>query len=254
LSQKLSLVLNREVGWDGRASLGSERIMVDTGLLDTLVKLASFGASGISIFAVFWIGWVLWHRAASANPEEHKTLRYFMGAGVGMCLIIAVISAATGIANARSDEKSTLELEAKNRELEAKNRDLSEKTSRLGIEIFTLRKALNSAQPQISIVAHPSAYVKANGTVCLNLSWTWYVPSDNIEYIWTAGAGDFKPSWRTKFPKAKWVAPEDVVQPIEIKVTAIDNSTGEPLGEGKPTKIGIVPGITGQPELPSRNC
>jgi hypothetical protein len=32
---------------------------MDPGLLDTLVRLASLGASGISIFAIFWIGWLI---------------------------------------------------------------------------------------------------------------------------------------------------------------------------------------------------
>jgi hypothetical protein len=53
--------------------------MVDTELLNTLVKLATLGASGISIFAIFWIGWLLYRKAGSGNLEEHKTLRYFMG-------------------------------------------------------------------------------------------------------------------------------------------------------------------------------
>ncbi len=69
---------------------------MDTGLLDTLVKLASIGASGICIFAIFWIGWLILQLPAGADPERHKTLRFFMVISVA----IAVISAATGILNA----------------------------------------------------------------------------------------------------------------------------------------------------------
>lgn len=69
---------------------------MDAGLLDTLVKLASLGASGICIFAIFWVGWLFQNLPEKADSQRHKTLRTFMGMNIG----IAVISAVTGIANA----------------------------------------------------------------------------------------------------------------------------------------------------------
>jgi hypothetical protein len=62
-------------------------------LLETLVKLASLGTSGICIFAIFWIGWLV---KKPTSLSHYRTLRFYMIA----CIIIAVISAASGILNA----------------------------------------------------------------------------------------------------------------------------------------------------------
>lgn len=69
---------------------------MDSALLDTLVKLASLGASGVCIFSIFWVGWLLLRLPPDASPDRHKTLRFFMG----LCGFVAVISAASGVANA----------------------------------------------------------------------------------------------------------------------------------------------------------
>ena len=66
-----------------------------TELLDTLVRLASLGASGISIFVIFWIGWLLLRLPSGADRERHKTLRLFML----VCFGIALIAGGTGLAN-----------------------------------------------------------------------------------------------------------------------------------------------------------
>ena len=70
---------------------------MDAGLLDTLVKLAALGTSGVCIFAIFWIGWLILHLPEGATPERHKTLRMFMI----ITVIIAVISGAVGFVNAK---------------------------------------------------------------------------------------------------------------------------------------------------------
>jgi hypothetical protein len=200
--------------------------MIDTGLLSTLVKLASIGASGISIFAIFWIGWLLHQRADSDNPEAHKTLRYFMG----MCLIIAIIAAASGITNIILDVKRISELEAE----------------------------LNAIRPSIKILTHPSTNVKPNGEVCLIATWTEKgTISNNIEYNWRADDGNFEPSVITKTNRAKWIAPTDIPPTIiKINVTAVDARTGQYIGVGEETRIGIISlNVEGQPNLPSLgNC
>lgn len=84
-------------------------------LLDTLVRLASLGASGISIFAIFWIGWLLLRLPSDADRERHKTLRFFML----VCFGIALISGGTGLANVmfKADKISKLNLKiTENRE------------------------------------------------------------------------------------------------------------------------------------------
>ena len=66
------------------------------GILDTLVKLASLGASGVCVLAIFWVGWLISKVPPDANANTHKTMRMYMG----MTIMIAVIAFASGIANA----------------------------------------------------------------------------------------------------------------------------------------------------------
>ncbi len=82
--------------------------MPDAGFLDGLVKLASLGASGICIFSIFWIGWLISRLPEKSDPQRHKTLRLFMGT----CIIIAIIAAATGIANAMFNADAIAAVEA----------------------------------------------------------------------------------------------------------------------------------------------
>lgn len=81
--------------------------MLSNALLDTLVKLASLGTSGICIFAIFWIGWLILNPPSTPDKERHKTLRFFMI----ICAVIAVISAVTGITNAKFNADKISELE-----------------------------------------------------------------------------------------------------------------------------------------------
>ncbi len=66
-------------------------------LLDTLVRLASLGASGVCIFSIFWAGWLTMRLPAQADPERHKTLRFFMV----ICVLIASVSAGSGFLNVK---------------------------------------------------------------------------------------------------------------------------------------------------------
>jgi hypothetical protein len=65
--------------------------MLSPDLLESLVKLASAGTSGICIFAVFWTGFTLIRLPNDASKNRHVSLRYFMG----MCLFVSLISAGT---------------------------------------------------------------------------------------------------------------------------------------------------------------
>ena len=68
--------------------------MPDTGqLMDTLVKLASLGTSGVCIFAIFWIGWLISRPEVSRSAERQRTLRSFMV----FCIAILVVSAGGGV-------------------------------------------------------------------------------------------------------------------------------------------------------------
>ena len=82
--------------------------MPDTGFLDELVKLASLGASGISIFAIFWIGWLLAHPPANVNKGWNRLAEIFIGA----CILLALISGASGIANAWFNRETINQLQS----------------------------------------------------------------------------------------------------------------------------------------------
>jgi formate hydrogenlyase subunit 3/multisubunit Na+/H+ antiporter MnhD subunit len=69
--------------------------MPDAPMLDTLIKLAALGTSGVCILAIFWAGWTI-QKTTRAGEQAQKTVRTFMLAAVG----IAVISAASGALNA----------------------------------------------------------------------------------------------------------------------------------------------------------
>ena len=65
-------------------------------MLDTLVKLASLGASGVCVLAIFWVGWLISKMTEADGKEKHTTVRLYMA----MTIAIAVIAFASGIANA----------------------------------------------------------------------------------------------------------------------------------------------------------
>ena len=82
---------------------------MDTLLLETLVKLASLGASGISIFAIFWIGWLISRTPSDAGAERHRTMRLFMV----MCVAVAIIAGVTGYMSAQFKSGTVEELTGK---------------------------------------------------------------------------------------------------------------------------------------------
>ena len=82
---------------------------MDSSLLETLVKLASLGASGISIFAIFWIGWLISRTPSDAGAERHRTMRLFMA----MCVAIAIIAGITGYLSAQFKSGTVEELMTK---------------------------------------------------------------------------------------------------------------------------------------------
>jgi hypothetical protein len=88
---------------------------MDAGLLDTLVKLASLGASGVCIFAIFWIGWLILRLPAKVNLEKHKTLRMFMI----VVVLIALISGVSGLVNAKFNADEIAALRQENQAIRA---------------------------------------------------------------------------------------------------------------------------------------
>ena len=64
--------------------------------LDTLVKLANLGTSGICVLAIAWGGFQFQKIPNDAPPIRYETLKSFFN----LCILIAVISAATGLLSA----------------------------------------------------------------------------------------------------------------------------------------------------------
>jgi hypothetical protein len=97
-------------------------------LLDTLVKLASLGASGVCVLAIFWVGWLISKLGPTASVQQHRTVRLFMG----MTIVIAVIAFASGIANAWFNARVISEVKNESKlavaeQVELKDRALKEK-------------------------------------------------------------------------------------------------------------------------------
>ena len=69
---------------------------MDTAFLDTLVKLANLGTSGICVLAIAWGGFQLQKIPNNAPPIHYETLKSFFK----LCVLIATISAVTGLLSA----------------------------------------------------------------------------------------------------------------------------------------------------------
>jgi formate hydrogenlyase subunit 3/multisubunit Na+/H+ antiporter MnhD subunit len=125
-------------------------------LLNTLVKLASLGASGVCIFAIFWIGWLILRLPSDAATERYRTLRHFMVVTV----VIALISGAAGLMNMRFNTEDMAALEEKNHELEEQLRTKAAqevKTQSLAKSLATVlasKEAYNLRNPSQEIETH----------------------------------------------------------------------------------------------------
>ena len=123
-------------------------------LLDTLVKLASLGASGVCIFAIFWLGWLIWRLPSDATREQHVTLRMFMIIAV----IIAVISGGTGLVNAKFKSDELLQLKDDTQRLNSELKQYSEREIKTKAAAESLAKVLKSKEA--SNLENPSTEIQ----------------------------------------------------------------------------------------------
>jgi formate hydrogenlyase subunit 3/multisubunit Na+/H+ antiporter MnhD subunit len=65
-------------------------------LLDTAVKLAAAGMSGVCIFMALWSGYMISRLSDNASREKYRTVRQFMW----ICVVLALIAGSSGVANA----------------------------------------------------------------------------------------------------------------------------------------------------------
>ena len=109
-----------------------EDLLTSTDAIDGLVRLAAIGTSGICVLAVAVIGWML-SKTRAAPDQWHKTVRLFMG----MCLISAVITGATGIANAKFNaEKTQIAVD--------RNSEISEELENTSAELLSLQSTVKT--------------------------------------------------------------------------------------------------------------
>ena len=83
--------------------------MPDAPMLDTLIKLAALGTSGVCILAIFWAGWTI-QKTAREGAAVQRSVRAFMFTAIG----IAVISAASGALNAYFNAQTINDCRAEN--------------------------------------------------------------------------------------------------------------------------------------------
>ena len=73
--------------------------------LDILVKLASFGAAGISILAVFIIGMKIFNLPNDTSTIKASVLKFYMST----CIFMTVICGVSGVANAYFNQNKIIQ-------------------------------------------------------------------------------------------------------------------------------------------------
>ncbi len=83
--------------------------------LELLVKLASFGTAGVSVLAIFGIGYNIQKLPNDAPEWKPRLMIKYMG----MCIIIAIICAASGGVNAYFNRGKIMKAENETKQVEA---------------------------------------------------------------------------------------------------------------------------------------
>jgi len=107
---------------------------------DQLVKLASFGTSGVCILAVFVVGASI-TRLPKDSPEWRVSL---MKRYINFCVIIALVSALSGGANAYFNEKKRAEAESDYKVLKVSYDNDRRKVTKQNAEINSAMLALKN--------------------------------------------------------------------------------------------------------------
>lgn len=109
-------------------------------MLDTLLKFAAAGTSGVCVLGVAWAGLLLSRLPADAEQRRHFTLRFYMV----LCLGTAIVSAlaawySPSAARQRELENSVQTVTTEKREVEQKNRELEAKIRENEAKMQTIR-------------------------------------------------------------------------------------------------------------------
>ncbi|MBN1899838.1 hypothetical protein JW926_00765 [Candidatus Sumerlaeota bacterium] len=122
--------------------------MATSQVLDSLVKIASAGTSGVCVFAIFYSGNYLIKSGSKISTQQVKAFKFYML----MCIGIAVISAGSGIANAYYKYKEIETLKSKNATLYQKVEASQNQITTLKDEKEGLNKSLSKAREDFTLM------------------------------------------------------------------------------------------------------
>jgi cell division protein FtsB len=127
-------------------------------ILDSLVKIASAGTSGVCVFAIFYSGNYLIKAGSKITSQQVKIFKFYML----MCIGIAIISAGSGIANAYYKYKEIETLKTQNASLNQENANLDKKVQDSKTQIVSLEKEKDVLNKSVSKTREELTLVKTN--------------------------------------------------------------------------------------------
>lgn len=137
-------------------------------MLELFVKLASFGTAGVCIGTIFYVGYTIQVLKPNTPPWKVKLIKQYMVT----CIIIAIVSAASGGVNAYFNHHKT-QL-AKNEYTDLKNDYLAEQ-ERILVQNNNFTSDIEALQAQLQnqniklIDIQPALSVLKNGISDLNM-------------------------------------------------------------------------------------
>lgn len=146
------------------------------GNLELLVKLASFGAAGISILAVFLIGIKIFNLPNDTSPVKASLLKFFMG----MCIFMTIICGVSSWANAYYTHGKVTEAKDNLNKLRVQYKNEFDKVKREKIKI---QASLNNIKNQFGMALTPASKENIKNEIekaNTNLQHLQIIPIDTV--------------------------------------------------------------------------
>ncbi len=129
--------------------------------LETLVKLAAAGTSGICIFAIFAAGYILFKSNPDTPTAKYDALKSFMK----MAVVVAVISAGTTIAAGYWDYKTKIALKEENKGLAETAKEQEDTIGKTKKQAIALRSELSKKNTAIASLETAFRKIRPGQTV-----------------------------------------------------------------------------------------
>lgn len=146
------------------------------GNLELLVKLASFGAAGISILAVFLIGIKIFNLPNDTSPVKASLLKFFMG----MCIFMTIICGISSWANAYYTHNKVTEAKDNLNKLSVRYKGEFDKMKR---EKSLIQASLNNIKNQFGMALTPASRENLRNEIeraNINLQHLQIAPIDTV--------------------------------------------------------------------------